>query len=287
MMHRRFLPLLILLLACSPVQAQKLTGTLIGIADSGVFRIGYRTDVPPFSFVDQNGSPTGYSIDLCNRIAAAIREQLKLTELDIKYHVVDLDMRFTAIEQNEVDIVCAASTITLSRQEKVDFTLMTFLTGGSILSRRARPVETTGDLSGKSVAVVRAASTAIALGAYLSESLIDARVVTVETLDIGMDMLSKGEVDAVAGDQIGLIGKLMQHRDPQSFTMSQDMYSYEPYGLIVRRDDSDVRLAANRALARLYRTGQYKALYNKWFGRSGVRPSPILAAMFQLQALPE
>ena len=287
MMHRRFLPLLILLLACSPVQAQKLTGTLKGIADSGVFCIGYRTDVPPFSFVDQNGSPTGYSIDLCNRIAAAIREQLKLTELDIKYHVVDLDTRFTAIEQNEVDIVCAASTITLSRQEKVDFTLMTFLTGGSILSRRARPVETTGDLSGKSVAVVRATSTAIALGAYLSESLIDARVVTVETLDIGMDMLSKGEVDAVAGDQIGLIGKLMQHRDPQSFTMSQDMYSYEPYGLIVRRDDSDVRLAANRALARLYRTGQYKALYNKWFGRSGVRPSPILAAMFQLQALPE
>ena len=286
-MHRRLLPLLILLLASSPVQAQKLTGTLKGIADSGVFRIGYRTDVPPFSFVDQNGSPTGYSIDLCNRIAAAIREQLKLTELDIKYHVVDLDTRFTAIEQNEVDIVCAASTITLSRQEKVDFTLMTFLTGGSILSRRARPVETTGDLSGKSVAVVRAASTAIALGAYLSESLIDARVVTVETLDIGMDMLSKGEVDAVAGDQIGLIGKLMQHRDPQSFTMSQDMYSYEPYGLIVRRDDSDVRLAANRALARLYRTGQYKALYNKWFGRSGVRPSPILAAMFQLQALPE
>ncbi len=286
-MHRRLLPLLILLLASSPVFAQKLTGTLKGIADSGVFRIGYRTDVPPFSFVDQNGGPAGYSVDMCNRIAAAIREQLKLTDLDIKYHVVDLDTRFTTVEKDEVDIVCAATTITLSRQEKVDFTLMTFLTGGSILSRRARPVETTGDLSGKSVAVIRAASTAVALGTYLSESLIDARVVTVETLDIGMEMLSKGEVDAVAGDQIGLIGKLMQHRDPQSFTMSQDMYSYEPYGLIVKRGDPDFRLAANRALARLYRTGQYKALYNKWFGRSGVRPSPILAAMFQLQALPE
>jgi ABC-type amino acid transport substrate-binding protein len=287
MMHRRLLPLLILLLASSPVFAQKLTGTLKGIADSGVLRIGYRTDVPPFSFVDQNGGPAGYSVDMCNRIAAAIREQLKLTDLDIKYHVVDLDTRFTTVEKDEVDIVCAATTITLSRQEKVDFTLMTFLTGGSILSRRARPVETTGDLSGKSVAVIRAASTAVALGTYLSESLIDARVVTVETLDIGMEMLSKGEVDAVAGDQIGLIGKLMQHRDPQSFTMSQDMYSYEPYGLIVKRGDPDFRLAANRALARLYRTGQYKALYNKWFGRSGVRPSPILAAMFQLQALPE
>ena len=286
-MHRRLLPLLILLLASSPVFAQKLTGTLKGIADSGVLRIGYRTDVPPFSFVDQNGGPAGYSVDMCNRIAAAIREQLKLTDLDIKYHVVDLDTRFTTVEKDEVDIVCAATTITLSRQEKVDFTLMTFLTGGSILSRRARPVETTGDLSGKSVAVIRAASTAVALGTYLSESLIDARVVTVETLDIGMEMLSKGEVDAVAGDQIGLIGKLMQHRDPQSFTMSQDMYSYEPYGLIVKRGDPDFRLAANRALARLYRTGQYKALYNKWFGRSGVRPSPILAAMFQLQALPE
>ncbi len=287
MMHKRFLPLLILLLASSPVMGQKLTGTLKGIADSGVFRIGYRTGTPPFSFIDANGGPAGYSVDLCNRIATAVREQLKLTELDIKYYAVDLENRFAAVEKGEVDIVCASTTITLSRQEKVDFTLMTFLTGGSILSRSARPVPTTGDLTGKTVAVVKGASTAGALGTYLSESLIDARVITVDTLDIGMDMVSKGEIDAVAGDQIGLIGKLMQVRDPQAFTMSQDMYSYEPYGLIVRRGDPDFRLAANRALARLYRTGQYKALYNKWFGRSGVRPSPILAAMFQLQALPE
>ena len=287
MMHKRFLPLLILLLASSPVMGQKLTGTLKGIADSGVFRIGYRTGTPPFSFIDANGGPAGYSVDLCNRIATAVREQLKLTELDIKYYAVDLENRFAAVAKGEVDIVCASTTITLSRQEKVDFTLMTFLTGGSILSRSARPVPTTGDLTGKTVAVVKGASTAGALGTYLSESLIDARVITVDTLDIGMDMVSKGEIDAVAGDQIGLIGKLMQVRDPQAFTMSQDMYSYEPYGLIVRRGDPDFRLAANRALARLYRTGQYKALYNKWFGRSGVRPSPILAAMFQLQALPE
>ncbi len=286
-MHRRLLPLLILLLACSPVLAQKLTGTLKGIADSGVFRIGYRTSTPPFSFIDQNGGPAGYSVELCNRIAAAIREQLKLTDLEIKYYAVDMDTRFTAVENGEVDIACASTTITLSRQEKVDFTLMTFLTGGSILSRRARPVATTGDLSGKSVAVIKGTTTAVALGAYLSESLIDARVVVIDTLEIAMDMLSKGEVDAVADDQIVLIGQLMQARDPQTFTMAQDMYSYEPYGLVVRRDDADFRLAANRALARLYRTGQYKALYNKWFGRSGVRPSPILAAMFQLQALPE
>ena len=286
-MYKRFLPLLIVLLASSPAMGQKLTGTLKGIADSGVFRVGYRNNTPPFAFVDQNGGPAGYSVDLCNRIAAAIREQLQLTELEIKYHVVDLANRFDAVEKGEVDIVCASTTITLSRQERVDFTLMTFLTAGSVLSRSARPVPTTGDLSGKTVAVVKGASTAGALQTYLSESLIDARVITVDTLDIGIDMVTKGEVDAVAGDQIGLIGKLMQVRDPQSFTMSQDMYSYEPYGLIVKRGDPDFRLAANRALARLYRTGQYKALYNKWFGRSGVRPSPILGAMFQLQAVPE
>ncbi len=287
MMHRRVLPLLILLLASSPVLAQKLTGTLKGIADSGVFRIGYRTSTPPFSFVDQNGGPAGYSVELCNRIAAAIREQLKLTQLDIKYYAVDMDTRFTAVEKGEVDIACASTTITLSRQEKVDFTLMTFLTGGSILSRRARPVGTTGDLSGKSVAVIKGTTTAVALGAYLSVSLIDASVISIESLDIAMDMLSNGEVDAVADDQIVLIGQLLQARDPQAFTMAQDMYSYEPYGLVVKRNDADFRLAANRALAQLYRSGQYKALYNKWFGRSGVRPSPILAAMFQLQALPE
>ncbi len=286
-MHRRVLPLLILILASSPVLAQKLTGTLKGIADSGVFRIGYRTSTPPFSFIDQNGGPAGYSVELCNRIAAAIRQQLKLTDLEIKYYAVDMDTRFTAVEKGEVDIACASTTITLSRQERVDFTLMTFLTGGSILSRSARPVPTTGDLAGKSVAVIKGTTTSVALGAYLSESLIDARVITIDSLDIAMDMLGKGEVDAVADDQIVLIGQLLQARDPQTFTMAQDMYSYEPYGLVVKRNDADFRLAANRALAQLYRSGQYKALYNKWFGRSGVRPSPILAAMFQLQALPE
>ncbi len=116
MIYRRFLPLLILLLASSPVLAQKLTGTLKGIADSGVFRIGYRTNRPPFSFVDQNGDPTGYSVEMCSRIAAAVREQLQLTNLDIKYYAVDLESRFTAVEKSEVDIVCGSTTITLSRQ---------------------------------------------------------------------------------------------------------------------------------------------------------------------------
>ena len=133
-MHQRLLPLLISLLAVSAFTAQPQAGTLDEIKKSGVFRIGYRANTLPFSFVDESGGPAGYSVALCLRIGAAVKEHLKLANLEIKYFPVDMNNRFSAVANGEVDILCSATTITLSRQEQVDFTLMTFLTGGCLLS---------------------------------------------------------------------------------------------------------------------------------------------------------
>jgi len=284
---RRLIFFIAISLLCSTGFAQKLTGTLKKISDSGTFTIGYRDDSKPFSYLDSAGTPIGYSIDLCKRIAAATRESLGLSKLDIKFVKVSAKDRFDAVESGKVDIECGATTITLSRQERVDFTLMTFVTGGSLLSKADDPVRMTGDLDGKSVAVLKNTTTMSALKEYLRESLIDAKIVEVDNGSEGMELLTSGKVQALARDQVVLIGQVLKTVDPKEYALSEDLFSFEPYGFMIRRNDSAFRLMTNRSLAQLYRTEQYQPLYNKWFGSVGVRPSPVLAAMYKMQSLPE
>ena len=284
---RKLVVLVTFLVLCFSAEAAKLTGTLKKVADTGVITIGYNTDSAPFSSQDDSGSPVGYSVDLCRRIATAAKDKLGLDDLEVKFVEVTLEDRFDAVESGKVDIECSSSTITLSRLEKVDFTLMTFVTGGSLVSKENAAIMTTDDINGKSVAVIRGTTTESALNAHLKENLIDASVVLVDTDSEGMAQLDAGKVQAFASDQVVLIGQIVNSGDPESYVLSEDIFSFEPYGLSLRRNDADFRLLANRSLAQIYRSGQFKKLFNKWFGRVGLRPSPVLIAMYQLQALPE
>jgi ABC-type amino acid transport substrate-binding protein len=264
-------------------------GTLQRIAERGEFRIGYRTDARPLSF-EQNGQAAGYSVDICRRIAVGVREHLKLPDMRVTYVPVTSDNRFDAVVDGRVDIECGATTITLTRQERVDFTLMTFVTGGSILAMADKRVAGMSDLAGKRVAVIRGTTTADSLQAYLKEKLIDARVVSVADRDAGMAQLQNGEVDAFASDQIVLIGEAVKalERDRNvSFSFGDDLFSFEPYALMVRRNDADFRLVVNRAIAQIFRTGQQADLFQTWIGVSGVKPAPMLLSMYQVQSLPE
>ena len=274
------------LLACYASQVQAETGTLKRVADKGILTIGYRVDAPPFS-MEQNGQPVGYAVDLCRRIATAVKERLKLDTLETKFVPVDLNNRFKAVASGDVDMLCAATTITLSRLEQVDFSLMTFLTGGALLSRGDAPVTSIGDLSDKTVVVVSETNAAAALKSYLYTNLIDAQVIEVESLEEAQKLLDESKVDAVAHDQIVMIGQIAGATDRTNYAMSQDLFSFEPYGLVLRRNDADFRLVINRALAKIYRSGQYKQLFDRWFAQSRVRPSPMLVAMYSFQALPE
>ena len=285
-MRRAIVFIVVLFLNCSAM-AQKLTGTLKKIADSGQITIGYNADSAPFSFLDPEGAPVGYSVDLCRRIATATEEELGLSDLNVKFVEVSLKDRFDAVKSGKIDIECSSSTITLSRQAHVDFTLMTFVTGGALVSKKTAPVITTGDVSGKTVAVIRGTTTETALRTHLKESLIDAKVVLVDSDTEGMQELNANRVQAFASDQVVLIGQMVQSGRPADYALSEDLYSFEPYGLALRRNDADFRLVANRSLAQIYRTGQFKQLFERWFGRVGLRPSPVLAAMYQLEALPE
>jgi len=279
--------LIIALVIASPVCAQNSEGTLDKINRSGTIVLGYRNSSPPFSSLDEGGRPIGYSIDLCLRVADAVKQQLGRNDLSIQFVPVEADDRLRKVADGSIDIECGVTTNTLSRQEQVDFTLTTFITGASLLLPAGSSAQSVSDLKGKKIAVVENTTTEKALRERLAAQKVDARVVTVADHDVAMKMLGKGEVEAYAGDQIVLIGLARTAADPSKFVLAPELFTYEPYGLVVRRNDADFRLVADRTLARLYRSGEIMQVFEKWFAGWGGRPSRLLLAVYALNGLPE
>jgi glutamate/aspartate transport system substrate-binding protein len=265
---------------------QELDGTLKKIKAAGTFTLGYRESSPPFSFLGSDKRPIGYSIDLCMHVATFIQRQLGLTDLKLSWVPVTPETRIQAVVQGKVDIECGSTTASLSRQEQVDFSLMTFADGGGLMTTAAANLRGLGDLAGKRVGIVPGTTTEKALAEFLKSEFLTVQMVPVKDHAEGMALLEAGKVDVYASDRGILVGLAVMSGDPKRFALATLAYSYEPHGLMLRRNDGAFRLVVNRALADLYRSGRIGSVYDKWFGAFG-KPSAAIQLMYRLNALPE
>jgi len=270
----------------SPLAAQEFTGTLQQIRESGEIRIGFRETEPPMSFLGQNLTPVGYSIDICNRIVTALEKKVG-SAVKVTYVPVTADDRFSALTENRIDILCGSTTQTLARREMVDFTLVTFATGASLMSLKSASLLDFPSLEGKRVGVVKNTTTIGALRATLKKSATSATVVEVETAREGLEKLRNGAIDAFSADQVVLIGLAISAEDAANFTISSGVFSFEPFALAVRRNDADFRLVADRTITNLYRTKEILTIYEKWMGRFASQRPPAFDAIIELNVIPE
>ncbi|HRD94750.1 MAG TPA: amino acid ABC transporter substrate-binding protein, partial [Accumulibacter sp.] len=273
------------LLLCSPTPAEA-AGTLDKIRASQTISLGYREASIPFSYTGQDRQPWGYSVDLCTRVAAAVVRLLGLDELQLQWVRVTPETRIAKLKSGEIDLECGSTTSSLSRMEEVDFSLPIFVDGGSYLSPWAAGIKNLQDLAGKSIAVAVGTTTEQTLAKALTEHRVGAELVKVGDHQQGIDAMAKGEVDAYASDRSLLIGLALDSGNQDSWSLGQEIFSYEPYALMLRRDDADFRLVVNRELARLSRGGEIYAIYDRWFGVLG-KPGPALQSVYFLNGLPE
>jgi glutamate/aspartate transport system substrate-binding protein len=267
-----------------PVSAQ--TGTLEKIRKQGAITMGYVEGSAPFSFTDAGKQPQGYSVDLCREIASSIRSQLGLASLETRWVALTIQNRLEAVKSRRVDIECSTTTWTLLRQSDVDFSLITFVDGGSILTRVESETGRLSDFNGKRLAVITGTTTEKALKESLERRSIKAEVVTVKTREAGLQLLDSRKVDGFASDRMVLIGVVLTTKTQGAFKLLDEDFSVEPYALALPRGDIDYRLAVNRALARLYRTGEIQKIYDRWLGKLGP-PSVLLSAAYFIQGLAE
>ncbi|MEJ2603337.1 MAG: amino acid ABC transporter substrate-binding protein [Gammaproteobacteria bacterium] len=277
------------LLVLSPVMAQAAGSVLDRVAASGEFRIGYPTNTPPLAFEGPDRKPVGYSIDLCRYVAERIRKELGLERMKLRFvPLVSMEDRISAVEKGQVDIECGATTVTLSRRERVDFSLMTFITGSAVLSREKAPLTTSEKLAGKRIAVMRNTTTEDVLREFDEMNDAGLKIQLVDTHPEGMALLNSGKVDGFASDRAMLIGQVFRDENAENqYEITRNVLSFEPYALMVPRGDTRFRLATDRALADLYRSARIQRLYHDWFGRYGEPLSPIVEAMYQFQAVGE
>ncbi|MBW2326584.1 MAG: amino acid ABC transporter substrate-binding protein [Deltaproteobacteria bacterium] len=268
--------ILLIVFFASPLGAQELTGTLQQIKKSGQIKIGYRVSEPPMSFLDKDGNPTGYSIDLCKSIAIEVENKIG-ADVKVEYVPVTAGGRFKALGDNKIDILCGSTTKTLSRSELVDFTQLTFVTGASLMTLKDNKDFDSSGLDGKKIGVVKATTTAVELKKLIRETSTDAEVVLFNSANESIDALRKKKIDAFSSDQIVLIGIALKAHDPMSFEISDSVFSFEPFALAVRRNDADF----------LYRSKKILEIYDKWIGKFTRQRLPIFDAMIKLNATPE
>ena len=273
-------------LMTSPAMAADLTGKLKSIAETKTIIIGHRTESVPFSFVDTNGEPMGYSVDLCKRIAAGVQQQLELPKLDVKFVPLTAENRIEKVASGEVDIECGNTSDTISRQKIVDFSLMTWVDGANFIVKGDKPVKSLDEMSGKKIGVIDGNTTETALQDWMKKNMVTLQLVPVESHIEGMQQLNEGLIDGYAADQTVLIGLAASVAKEMRVSIAPMTFSYEPYALVVPRNDADFKQAVNRVLAQLYRTGEIMKIYNVWFGKFGKPPVPLIL-MYQMNALPE
>jgi ABC-type amino acid transport substrate-binding protein len=259
-------------------------GTLDTIRQAGVVRLAYREDAPPFSFRGNDGQPIGYSVALCRAVVAGLKDQLKMAKLTVQYVPVTSVNRFETMQNNQADLLCEATTATLNRRKMVDFSIPTFISGASLMIRADGPTSLR-EMDGKKIGVLAGTTTEQALNESLRQGAVNADVIPVKTHQEGIQMVGNGGVAAYFADRT-ILQYLQRGSNAANLLLADNYLTYEPYALALPHGDGDFRLAVDRVLSDLYRSGQIDSIFVQSFGKEA-RATPILRFLYVISALPE
>ena len=282
------------LLAVPDARAQELTGTLKKIKDSKTVTLGYRGSSIPFSYVNKAGDPIGYSIDLCNAVVDDISQELEGLEITVKYRKVTAETRLPAVRAGEIDLECGSTTANFARQKEVAFSPIFFIAGTKLLVPRASGITSYRDLRDKTVAVTAGTTNEAAVQTISEKQKLGIKFVVGKDHDQSFAILSEGKADAFATDDVLLYGLVATTRSGDRYHVVGDYLSYDPYGLMYRKDDPDFAAVVDRTFRRLAQSRELVQLYNKWFqqrlptGETLDLPmSPQLEEIFRVEGVPE
>ncbi|HYB09696.1 MAG TPA: amino acid ABC transporter substrate-binding protein [Alphaproteobacteria bacterium] len=273
--------------------AQELTGTLKKAKESGVLTIGYRGSSIPFSYLNLRRQPIGYSIDLCKEIVDEIAEELG-QPVGVSYKLVTAENRIPTLLSGGIDIECGSTTSNFTRQKQVAFSPVFFVAGTKLLVRKSSGIQSYRDLGGKTVVVTSGTTNEAALRAIVEKQKIDIKIVTAADHDQSFNMVASGTADAFATDDVLLYGLIATAKNGADFHVVGEYLSYDPYGLMFRKDDPDFAAVVDRTFRRLAENREIVDLYNKWFQKRlptgellDLPISPQLEEFFRVLGVPE
>ena len=282
--------------------ASAATGTLDRIKKTQTLNVGYRTDARPFSYKDESGKPTGYTVELCQSVVESVKTDLNLPALKVTWVPVTADNRFDAIQQGQVDVLCGSATATLERRKQVAFSIPIFPGGVGAIIRSDSPKQLRNILSGQAQSyqptwravalnVLREQNFAAVGGTTAEHWLnqkgkelqVEWRLTPVATYDAGVDAVASSKAGAFFGERAALLNAVQRHPSASRLTVVDRQFTFEPLALAMARGDDDFRLLVDRSLSQFFASPGFGAMYARWFGK----PDETAKNFFRWNALSE
>ena len=253
-------------LISTPVLAEELTGTLKKIKESGTITLGHRDASIPFSYIaDASGVPMGYSHDIQLKIVEAIKKDLDLPDLKVKYNLVTSQTRIPLVQNGTVDVECGSTTNNVERQQQVDFSIGIFEVGTRLLSKKDSKYKDFDDLKGKNVVTTAGTTSERILKAMNADKQMGMNVISAKDHGESFQMLESGRAVAFMMDDALLAGEMAKAKKPGDWEVTGTAQSYEIYGCMVRKGDAPFKKAVDDAIVATFKSGDINAIYNKWF----------------------
>ena len=275
------------------VGAGLLTGALKKIKDAGVITIGHRDASIPFSFLSPARQPIGYSIDLCLAIVEELKAELGLANLEVKYFPVNPQTRIPLVVNGTVDLECGSTTNNAERRREVAFSPIIFVSGTKLLAKRSANLKSYRQFKGRTVVVTEGTTNETAIKQLNAKDNLGMKIVVARDHDQSFQMLEAGQADAWASDDVLLYGMLLRAKNPRDYVVLGDYLSYDPYGIMYRKDDAALRSVVERTFEQLAASREIEVIYDQWFRRKlsggralGIPMSAQLRSVFESLGLP-
>ena len=250
----------------APALAQE--GTLKKIKDTGSITIGHRDASIPFSYYDDKQRPIGYAMDLCHRIVDAVKKELKLQKVDVKYQLVTSANRIPLMANGTIDLECGSTTNNLERQKQVWFTITHFVTANRFVAKRSAKLNTLDDLKGKTVVSTAGTTNIKQITELNTQKNLGVNIVSANGHPEAFLMVETGRAAAFVMDDILLYSLVATSKAPKNYSISKDALSVEPYGIMLRKDDEAFKKVVDAAMTQIYKSGQINGIYQKWFQKA-------------------
>jgi ABC-type amino acid transport substrate-binding protein len=253
-------------LACLATQAQ--AGAILDrIKQSGRITIAHREASVPFSFLDGQGRPVGYAMDLCQRLVEAVAKRVEHKSLAVDLKLVTSATRIPTLADGAADLECESTTNTAERRERVAFTVPHYITGARMLVRADSPIGELRDLDGKRLVSTTGTTPLKTITQLNRERLLGVRIADVPDHVRGIELVEKGEADAFLMDEVLLIGLIATRSDPAKLKVVGKYLTIEPLAIMLPKGDAEFKRVVDDEMKRLIRSGEAQALHDKWFTR--------------------
>jgi len=289
-----------ILVLAAPANAQEaanigaLSGTLKKIKDTGTIALGYRESSLPFSYLNRRQQPIGYSIDLCREIVEDVSTELDGMEIKISFAPVTPANRLQKVASGEIDLECGSTTGNVQRRKEVAFSPIFFVAGTKLMVPKSSSVRSYRDLAGKTAVVTSGTTNEAALRTLSDKQQLGIAIITAPDHAQSLEMLASGKADAFATDDVLLYGFIATAKNASNMKVVGEYLSYDPYGLVYRRDDPAFAAVVERTFTRMASERRLAELYNKWFLRRlptgetlNLPMSPQLEEVFRMLGQPE